>query len=53
MFIIDADYIKDKEHISFIKFVVDKIEKESSLRCQVNKTLVLLVHMQRNYNELE
>lgn len=29
VFIIDADYIKDKQHINFIKFVVDKIEKDS------------------------
>ena len=28
VYLIEADYLKDREHINFIKFVVDKVEME-------------------------
>lgn len=58
--IIQADYQKDKEHISYLKFVVDKVERETLTYTKrdgyhgtVSKSLILLIHMKRNFNELE
>lgn len=49
--IIEADYHKDKKNINFIKFVVDKVEKESRVPNGVTKSLIVLIHLRRNVNE--
>lgn len=53
VFIIEVDYYADKKHINFIKFLVDKIENEAVNKGNLpsNKNFILLVHLQRNYNE--
>jgi len=44
VFILQANFITDKEHISFIKFIIDKISDEMKGKYG-QKSIVLLIHM--------
>jgi|LauGreDrversion4_2_1035121.scaffolds.fasta_scaffold175688_1 hypothetical protein len=51
--IFDLHYASDSQHLSFLKFLVDKVEKEASasLKWGGTKTIIIMVHLQRNFNE--
>ena len=53
VFILDANYITDKSHVSFIKFIVDKVERDAIDGKAWNgcKTVLFMLHMQRNFHE--
>lgn len=54
VFIIDLNYIIDKQHIDFVKFIVEKVEREAinGKEWQNCKTVVVMLHMQRNFHEM-
>ncbi len=45
--------MNDKQHIAFVKFLVDKVEKEifDNYGWPGTKTVIILMHMQRNNPE--
>jgi hypothetical protein len=53
IFILDANYINDKQHISFVKFIIDKVERDAidGKKWKGLKTIILLIHMHRNIHE--
>ena len=45
--ILEGTFVNDKYHISFVKFIVDKVEKEifDNKGWNGTKTVIILMHM--------